>query len=812
MRASNVTAAPGILLTDRPSIAAKFEDLLLKGGNLQSFISEIKGSNRTDNGALVANRITGELTDINDILFLTNNDNHFISLEYQYMANSSPRLSIELLETSEYFEARLLRSAVSNVINQVKTSGNEGAIQPPTTQFYVAFGSGDDLNYWSSFQAFMLVEAESYGEFGGAKTMKLGFVPNISLNDLEFKSLAPFISKSSLINIGILAKERVPISSKLPFNYDVGIKQGESKYFLARKEYRSKNLIYFLQVIESIIDETLQTIFNTQNILVLCPIDFKNFPLLGELIREAEGEKGGVTPAGIEKFFVDYAVSANKLQDEVLSIRTAEGEAIQTSIGPEQDPLTIVPDSQGWLNLFSSESSSLKVMRIWFKTLESLFSRFNITLALQPITTEERQFLNALSARGTARAGLKGLTNLTALLVAEKVISEEDIPQVCQTILKTFVTAYSELTALSDFTIFRETDLSILRAIDKDIRDQHGKSFFDPDKPLIVFGDMKTIASNLYGKSFRVTNQLVTPKTLVTAVDAKLYRVFNLYNSQNAKNTTLSEFIEGSNAENRVNVNIEKLIKSKNLPVFKYNTLNPNIISVTVNDNKAYFVMLNQAYTLLSNYSSLKTKVFKDPSEFAANNLLDKSLPEYQDLSEEDKLLLDMELQEAAKNSYLAQSYEEAKEAYEAAKLSTSVDASDLINKAYSKLEAAYNARQALIEFITRNTGLLTIVEDAYATDPVKFFVDQMEYLDQVTFQIEIETLPFFSISTPLFMFTPCVLLAQRPRLVGDPKLSNPLDSISGAYNILGFYHRIDSSRAYSRFKLFSMPRQQEGK
>lgn len=842
MRASNVTPAPGILLTDNAEIAAKFDTLLSETGTVDSFVSEINALRKPIDPYYPAytgiDPLTMSISDVDnfyandyyaykkskiaidkpnefeDVLFLTNNDNHFISLEYQYMANSSPRLTIELLETSEYFESRLFRSTIRNLVNNVKSSTEARVITPPTTQFYIAFGSSDDLSYWSSFQSFYLVDAESYGEFGGAKTIKLGFSPTLSINNINFEALKPFINKSELFNLGILSRERVTISTKRPFNYEAGLKRikespdnSESIYFLNRKEYRSKNLIYFLETIENIIDETLQTIFNTPNVLLLCPIDYKNFPLLGTFIRESIGETGGVTPEGIEKFFVEYAKVANTLQDSSRgALQTSEGEPAQTSLGYGQpDPLKLV---------FQEETAATKKVTAWFKTLESVFTLFNIGLVLMPGSagSNERPFLNSVAAPAVAREGLLGLNNLIAILRIDRVKPEE-ILEVISKLLAKFISSYTELTAINDFTIFRETDLSLLKAIDEDIKDQHGRSFFDPTKPLIIFGDLKNIATNLYGKSFGNTQNLITPKKLLNVVADKLAVVFNLYNSQNVTNTTVSELLEESLIGNTAKLNIETLIKGRNLPVFKYNTINPNIVSITVNDNKAYFSLLNQGYNLLSTYASLKTEIFKDPSNFFNKSYLPTvsdqvSTQAYKSLPDKAKQELAIQLSKAISDSYLATFYKEAYQDYLTLQLATDITITQKIkDSSFNRYVDTLVAREALITYLNKNIGLIANIENAYALDPVKFFVDQMGYLDQITYQVEIETLPYFPISTPLYMFNPCLLLAQRPRLVGDPKLSNPLDSISGGYNILGFYHRIDSSRAYSRFKLFSIPK-----
>ena len=99
--------------------------------------------------------------------------------------------------------------------------------------------------------------------------------------------------------------------------------------------------------------------------------------------------------------------------------------------------------------------------------------------------------------------------------------------------------------------------------------------------------------------------------------------------------------------------------------------------------------------------------------------------------------------------------------------------------------------------------GLIRFVEDLYAEDPLKFFIDQMDIMDKAIYQVEIETLPYFPISNSLYLFKPCLLFAMRPPIMGSNTARNPIDYVSGYYTIRGYYHKIDSNRAYSKFKLF---------
>ena len=88
--------------------------------------------------------------------------------------------------------------------------------------------------------------------------------------------------------------------------------------------------------------------------------------------------------------------------------------------------------------------------------------------------------------------------------------------------------------------------------------------------------------------------------------------------------------------------------------------------------------------------------------------------------------------------------------------------------------------------------------------DPTLLYKKLYDDVQKMSFFMEITTLPFFNISSNYWLNYPCILYANRPKVIGD-NADNPelLDRyLSGAYRIVGYRHRVTNSVCESTFKL----------
>jgi len=91
-------------------------------------------------------------------------------------------------------------------------------------------------------------------------------------------------------------------------------------------------------------------------------------------------------------------------------------------------------------------------------------------------------------------------------------------------------------------------------------------------------------------------------------------------------------------------------------------------------------------------------------------------------------------------------------------------------------------------------------IEDSL--DSTRLYNDLIRAVDQHTMMVEITTLPFFNISNFFWIGYPCLLYANRPKLIGGAQ-EDVLDTlISGSYLIVGMKHTITPTTCESQFTL----------
>jgi len=817
MNATSPVPEPAIIITDNPEVVRLFNQEQFPKEGADIIVPSI---------ASVLARLADKGD--NSSLFLTNKTSGFINMEYQAMLNGSPKLTLQLLEVSEFFETKLLRSATSNLLEQATQKDFQGELIAPTTNFYIAFGSGDDLRYWSSMHAYQLVGAETYSSFEDARTIELSFVSNTGLNEFSHKSLKRFINPS-LLDSGLIAVADLfntkngedPLPAKRVNNSSPEVK--------ARRAFRTKNFPFYVATLDNLTDKFLQVLFNTTNVFIL------NYQPPYKFIEDETKRLNGTT------------LDIEEIYKELLALA-------------DQKPRSYIPFN------FRRRLQVLK------KVLEKFYATFNENLVLVESsdtgTGQSQLTIQQNSDKNLALNTYKQLKNWGVQLNTSKEKGKEK--QEIDDILESILTGYGEIFNSNDYVMLRENDLKILETLDEAVKADFGESQFVPTKPLIILGPKELISNYIFGQEYDLKDKISifskTSEPVKKHVELRTKRIFDLYGSQTVNKTTLAKLLADKTSA------LNNIIKKRNLPVFRYNTQNANVISMTVNDNRAYLNLLSQSYALLSEYASVKTTTYRDPAGFT-DQFIEAAINDLTDLEETEKAirngsrkitkrveedlkalrrekqeLVDKLLQEKASafsGKLAAASDEERAELL----LDLAEDKSgdyllrNVISKTFTGQSAANSAEtnkivnslrdsklsdeqkfnlinsdqglndellaieaKAFENTVREKHGLVSVVEGIYKNDPVKFFVDQMSVIDQATFQVEIETLPYFPISTLAYMQIPCILFATRPGLVGVNTPKNPLDSVTGAYNILGFYHKIDTSKSYSKFKLFSIP------
>ena len=231
----------------------------------------------------------------------------------------------------------------------------------------------------------------------------------------------------------------------------------------------------------------------------------------------------------------------------------------------------------------------------------------------------------------------------------------------------------------------------------------------------------------------------------------------------------------------------KKYIEESGIPVFRYNTQNPNVLDLKFKFGAIYFALLKNGYQKeISRLGSavaegvLPTGIGTFPIRTrgaAIAYLVSKGFSQGNDQAQADIL-----------NSL-------------AERISPDL-AEDLeVNSA----EAGADSFAAVIEELEENNlrGLV-LVDQELPGNPNSMLADFSEDLYRKALQMNITTLPTFHISRLSSVSSPCIVFAQDQPIKqsqrGKRKLLNKF--FSGLYKIMGFKHTITTSAATSEFKL----------
>lgn len=232
-----------------------------------------------------------------------------------------------------------------------------------------------------------------------------------------------------------------------------------------------------------------------------------------------------------------------------------------------------------------------------------------------------------------------------------------------------------------------------------------------------------------------------------------------------------------------------QFIEEEGIPVFRYNTQNPNITDLKFNFGAIYFALLKTGYQKeISRLTSavaegvLPTGIGRFPirTRGAAIAYI-RSKGFSQGLGDENK-------KEIISSLLNRVSPEIAKE----------VD--------ISSPEAAADSIASILEESASGTNLnpLVLVDQELPGNPNSIMADFTEDLYRKALQMNITTLPTFHISRVASLNSPCIVFAQDQPITQIRRNERTLLNkfFSGLYKIMGFKHTITTSAATSEFKL----------
>jgi len=230
-------------------------------------------------------------------------------------------------------------------------------------------------------------------------------------------------------------------------------------------------------------------------------------------------------------------------------------------------------------------------------------------------------------------------------------------------------------------------------------------------------------------------------------------------------------------------------IKEKKIPIFTYNTDDPNILDINYSDEGQYFALLNNSFQ--RNVGRIATTA------------ADGGVP----LRIRDHLIL---TKAALMTAILT-----SKDSAFGTVLSNDEIIGQVIRKVSPQLLKEISPRESVADLIPYITDLVTSIDSRKGltlkirseirTHPTAILQNFADNLAQQVKTVTIKTLPFFHLSCRgITLQSPCVVFAQDVPVLAQQRQPRTRfnNFLSGLYNIVGFRHKINTKEAQSEFVL----------
>lgn len=235
---------------------------------------------------------------------------------------------------------------------------------------------------------------------------------------------------------------------------------------------------------------------------------------------------------------------------------------------------------------------------------------------------------------------------------------------------------------------------------------------------------------------------------------------------------------------------VEEDVEKQAIPIFRYNTQNPNVLSIKAKDEGNYFA------NLLLTFAANIDRVAQFVKEGGGINI-----------RENDFEILD---QAGMAKAVLANKYSSFGPALDNKKLIKKIMdklSPDLVKEVYDDDgDAREKAIASFVEAISRNGNAMTVeIEEELEQSPPQLMDRFANMITKVTRSATIQTLPFFNLATRgALVSKPVILLAEDApvKTSGKVKRSKFNRFLTGLYFITGLKHTISSGKCFSEFQL----------
>lgn len=705
---------------------------------------------------------------------LTSNDIGLMNLEFSFGESYiAPKLIINCLDPKNSFESNVLTDFLT-LVKSFKNS--DGA------QYYISFGHGDNLSYWTNFLTFKLIGIRRTNNPNTSDQLTLEFIPGAGIADSNDNILI-----NSLKELQFKQDSGVVVAKKIPL-YD--------------EEYNKKTG-YFKTVLYKIDDNSFEggelklrptTAFSNDRTNQVIKAIFLNFKYQLQSILSSS-----FSDSNIILSFSDDAIT-NKVK-EITQYKQATDIILNDKLSQAvADVGNFLKTSASIGNQIIDKNYVLSILEVLNPTKDIGQFTLGTDIQTDPKVKSNAQymfgdFITNIVGEYIEHLGAGYKHYLKLEIKANKIIEYIEF-------LKNQLTTLNGENTI-DMVFYREFDTTIL-----EIWEKHG-IIKDSKKPCIILGDKLSLQANLYGSPIggETTKAL---KAVEVAKDIKKFNSFDL--SIYGMDVDFSD----RKIQALLKTGVQELIRYNKFPIFRYNQQFGNVSNLSIEDNMLYFANFNKTIKLLRNYSGAKTRLEGDISiptyykQQLVGNLTYKTkagVNRTLDLSKDNlsELLI---LKEAFLSFVESNTDSKFLELLKAGDLSS---ARNIFKQSITDNKfalAGYDPNDdtldilfdVIFEKLQKDSALVYYVEHELKNNIFALEYDLFNNINKQMFKIDITTLPMFKICNFSFIGIPCVFLYDELPIAGLAKEGR--DFLSGLYIITGVKHVMTPTEISSNFIL----------
>jgi len=552
---------PNVILTTNPDIASQFSNLEKRYTLFSAFLEDVKGSFQDD-----------------QYFILTTDNGSITKFEFSIQGNqlksTPPKCVIEFIQTGGTFELELLQSYKRRLL------ASNGKRDFDKLVFYIAFGIGDDLAYWSRFQAVELFGATVFQNFDNPKTIQLTFTPGVGYHMILDSLESRFADDSILSDIELNNKQYQGFIHGPNPETELALTYRDDDFSI-NSDLLAKYLLGF-NAFDGLYKKTLNGFFRA-----LFGKSINVFFVGDDLFKQSFIKIP--RPNNIPKddpFNYEASYDALTKSGEML-INTAEGlKASAKRLG------------QGGQSFYKGFNS---------KSMNGVIAGFYSNLRGTQILNEYLSIETTLGA-GAVGVGPQAQTLLAFTVEAEDDLRVEERKQKLKELVEKIKAGLKELSG-DAIILNSESDKKIIEYFYESFSPEALAQLpLSRDLPIVLIGEERIIRAMLYGEKFTPNTTKSTPGELLPKNDrASAYLNADwlskdLYGSQPTKDQA-TEFEKAilRNLNPSSAGFVEGKIDYSNFPIFRYNVPNPNILGITIDDNKAFYSLLTAGMSLVQN-------------------------------------------------------------------------------------------------------------------------------------------------------------------------------------------------------------------